>query len=107
MTPIIIYSAVFLGVAATIGALSFIMSGDKEDEVAERLSILTGGGKKGAGKGDAAQYKELLATMKNKEQTTGVERFVSKYLNLRLLFDQANVHFPIAQFLMICGGLAV
>jgi tight adherence protein B len=106
MTPIIIYAAVFLGVAATIGALSFIMSGDKEAEVEERLSVLTGA-KTGQSKADAAKYKELLATMKSTEQTGGVEKFLSRYLNLRLLFDQADVSFPIPQFLMICGGLAV
>ncbi len=105
MTPIIIYSAVFLGVAATIGALAFIMSGDREAEVEERLSLLTGG-KKGQTKGDAAQYKELLAAMKT-DQAGGLEKFVSRYLNLRLLFDQANVTFPIPNFLIICGGLAV
>jgi tight adherence protein B len=105
MTPIIIYAAVFLGVAATIGALSFIMSGDREAEVEERLSVLTGG-KKGSIKGDPNQYKELLAAMKTDEHKGGAERLISRYLNLRLLFDQADVHFPIAQFLMICGGLA-
>jgi tight adherence protein B len=104
MTPLVIYIAVFLGVAATVGALAFIMRGDREAEVAERLSVLTGG-KKGTAKGDPAQYKELLAAMKSTEQTTAVERFISKYLNLRLLFEQADVHFPIPQFLVICAGL--
>ena len=47
MSPIIIYIAVFLGVAATVGALAFIMHGDREDEVAERLSVLTGAKKPG------------------------------------------------------------
>ena len=93
MTPIIIYTAVFLGVAATIGALAFIMSGDREAEVEERLSVLTGG-KKGQLKGDAAQYKDLLAAMKTPSSKGGAEKFVSRYLNLRLLFDQADVHFP-------------
>ncbi len=104
MSPIIIYLAVFLGVAATIVALSFIMSSDKEDEVAERLSALTGGKK--ITKGDAAQYKELLAAMKSEEKSSTFEKFVTRHLNLRMLFDQADVHFPIAHFLLICGGLA-
>ena len=68
------------------------MSGDREAEVEERLSVLTGG-KKGQGKGDASQYKELLAAMKS-EQAGGVEKFVSRYLNLRLLFEQADVSLP-------------
>jgi tight adherence protein B len=105
MTPIIIYIAVFFGVAALIGALAFIASGDKEAEVEERLSALTGG-KAGKGKADSAQYKELLAAMKS-DKAGGVEKFVSRYLNLRLLFEQADVHFPIPNFLAICGGLAV
>jgi tight adherence protein B len=103
MTPIIIYTAVFLGVAATIGALSFMMSGDRDAEVEERLSVLTAG-KKSAGKADAAQYKELLAAMKA-DGTGSVEKFVSRYLNLRLLFEQANVSLTVPNFLMICGGL--
>lgn len=104
MTPIIIYSAVFLGVAALIGALAFIAHGDKEAEVEERLSALTGG-KPNKGKGDAAQYKELLAAMKS-DQQGNIEKFVSRYLNLRLLFEQANVHFPIPQFIAVVGGFA-
>ena len=103
MSPIIIYAAVFFGVAATIGALAFIMSGDREAEVEERLSALTGGKK--VLKGDPGQYKELLAAMKSEEKTSGLEKFVTRHLNLRLLFDQADVNFPIAQFLLISGGL--
>jgi tight adherence protein B len=105
MNPIVIYTAVFLGVAATIGALSFIMSGDREAEVEERLSILTGN-KKAKSKGAGSQYVELLAAMKT-DQAGGAERFVSRYLNLRLLFEQANVSLAIPNFLMICAGLAV
>lgn len=103
MTPIIIYTAVFLGVAATIGALAFIASGDREAEVEERLSVLTGG-KKGHSKAEAAQYKELLAGMRT-DNTGAVEKFVSRYLNLRLLFDQADASLAVPNFLMICGGL--
>ena len=35
--------------------------------------------------------------------TSAVERFISRYLNLRLLFEQADVALPVPQFLMICG----
>jgi tight adherence protein B len=104
MSAIVIYTAVFMGVAALVGALAFIMHGDREAEVEDRLSALTTG-KKAKGKSDAAQYKELLSTMR-KDGTSGVEKFVSRYLNLRLLFEQANVVMPVPTFLMICGGLA-
>src|SRR5262249_12530226 len=95
--------AVFLGVAATIGALSFIMSGDREAEVEERLSVLTTGKK--SAKAEATQYKDLLTAMKS-DNTGAVERFVSRYLNLRLVFEQAAVTMPVPQFLLICAGLA-
>jgi len=104
MSSIIIYSAVFLGVAALVGALAFISSGDREAEVEERLNALTGA-KKGRGKGDSTPYKELLSSMRN-ESSGAVENFVSRYLNLRLLFEQANVSLTVPHFLLICGGLA-
>jgi tight adherence protein B len=104
MSPIIIYSAVFFGVAALVGALAFLMHGDSEAEVEQRLNALTTG-KKGKGKSDAAQYKDLLTAMRG-ESAGSVEKFVSKYLNLRILFEQANVTMKVPTFLSICGGLA-
>lgn len=105
MSPIIIYSAVFFGVAALVGAIAFFMGGAKEAEVEERLSALTNI-KKGRGKADAAQYKELLSSMRD-EGAGGLEKFISRYLNLRLLFEQANVALSVPKFLAICGGLGV
>src|SRR5262245_16822845 len=107
MSPIVISIAVFCGVAALVGAVAFIMRGDKEAEVEERLSVLTsGGGKKHRSKAEAAQYQELLKSMRGEGVGT-VERFVSRYLNLRLLFEQANVSMSVANFLIICGGLGM
>jgi tight adherence protein B len=105
MSPIVISIAVFCGVAALVGAVAFIMRGDKEAEVEERLSVLTSGGKKRS-KEEAAQYQELLKSMRGEGVGT-VEKFVSRYLNLRLLFEQANVSLSVANFLIICGGLAM
>ncbi len=68
MSSIIIYSAVFFGVAALVGALAFISSGDREAEVEERLNALTGS-KKGRGKGGSIPYQELLSSMRN--ESTG------------------------------------
>jgi tight adherence protein B len=105
MSPIVISVFVFFGVAALVGALAFIMRGDKEAEVEQRLSVLTSGGKKRS-KAEAAQYQELLKTMRGEGVGT-VERFVSRYLNLRLLFEQANVSLSVANFMIICGGMAM
>jgi tight adherence protein B len=102
MSPTIIYIAVFLGVAALVGALAFISSGDREAEVEERLSALTVSKSRGK---DAAEYKELLTTMRGDAAGT-LEKFVSRYLNLRLLFEQANVSLSVPKFVAICGVLA-
>ncbi|HEX4415631.1 MAG TPA: type II secretion system F family protein [Lacipirellulaceae bacterium] len=102
MSPIIIYSAVFLGVAALVGALAFISSGDREAEVEERLSALTAS--KSQAK-DGGQYKELLTAMRADSAGT-LEKIVSRYLNLRMLFEQANVSLTVPKFLATCGALA-
>jgi tight adherence protein B len=102
MSPIIIYSAVFLGVAAFVGAMSFLMSGRREADVEQRLNMLTAGKK--SAKSEASQYKELLTAMRN-DKAGAAERFVSRYFNLRLLFEQADVAMAVPKFLIICGGL--
>jgi tight adherence protein B len=104
MSPLIISIVVFVGVSALVIGLAVIMRGDKEQEVEDRLSVLTGG-KKSRSKVDAAQYAELLATMRS-EGTSTVERLISRYLNLRLLFEQADVALSVPNFLLICAGLA-
>jgi tight adherence protein B len=104
MSPIIVSAAVFFGVAALVGALAFIMQGDREAEVEDRLSALTAG-KKGRGKVSSAEYKDLLTKMRA-DGSGGVEKFVSRYLNLRLLFEQANVTMSVPTFVTITGILA-
>lgn len=104
MSPLIISIVVFIGVSALVIGISFVMRGDKEAEVEDRLSVLTGGKKK-AKKGDAAQYAELLATMRG-EGTSSIEKLISRYMNLQLLFEQADVALPVPQFLIISAVLA-
>ena len=67
------------------------------------MTALTSGKK--SSKGDAAQYKDLLATVRG-DSAGKLEQFVSRYLNLRMLFEQADVSLDVPKFLMICGGLA-
>jgi tight adherence protein B len=103
MSPLIICITVFIGVTALIVGLSYVMRGDREAEVEDRLSVLTGGKK--SGKAGAAQYSDLLSTMRQ-DGTSAVERFISRYLNLRLLFEQANINLAVPNFLLICAALA-
>jgi tight adherence protein B len=102
MSPIIIYCAVFLGVAALVGGLAFVSSGDREAEVEERLSALTGGKSRDK---EGKPYQELLTSMRS-DSAGKIEQFVSRYLNLRLLFEQANVALSVPKFLIICAALA-
>jgi tight adherence protein B len=104
MSAIVIYATVFLGVAALVGAVAFMLHGDREAEVENRLSALTAG-KKVSGKAQAAQYQELLRAMRN-DGTGAIEKFVSRYLNLGLLFQQADVSLAVPHFLMICAAFA-
>jgi tight adherence protein B len=105
MSPLIISVVVFIGVTALVVGISFTMRGDKEQEVEDRLSVLTGGKKKKGKAADASQYAELLASMKN-DGTSAIERLISRYMNMRLLFEQADVALPVPQFLIICAVLA-
>ncbi len=106
MSPLVISIAVFIGVSALIVGIAFVMRGDKEQEVEERLSVLTGGKKKKSrSAADAAQYAELLASMRE-DGSSAIERMISRYMNLQLLFEQADVALPVPQFLIICAILA-
>jgi tight adherence protein B len=103
MSPLIVSIVVFIGVAALVVGVAFVLRGDKENEVEDRLSVLTGGKKKKTANTD--QYAELLSTMRQDGSST-IERFISKYMNLQLMFEQADVALPVPQFLIICGVLA-
>jgi tight adherence protein B len=106
MSPLVVSIVVFIGVTALVIGIAFVMRGDREAEVEDRLNVLTSGkSKKGRSKAEAAQYAELLATMRN-DGSSAIERIISRYLNLRLLFEQADVALPVPQFLVICGILA-
>jgi tight adherence protein B len=104
-TTLIVSFAVFVGVTARVVGVSYVMRGDKEAEIEDRLSVLVAGKKKKGQTADATQYAELLNSMRQ-DGTSTIERFISRYLNLRLLFEQAAVNLPVPQFLIICGVLA-
>ena len=45
MTLTLIYLSAFIGVAALVGSVAFLLRGDTSDEMTERLAQLTSGGK--------------------------------------------------------------
>lgn len=106
MSPLLISLLVFGSVTVMVIAVAMLWGGDKEAEVAERLSALTTA--KGKGKVDPkkAAQAELLA----KGWDTGagaIERAIANHLNLKLLFIQADVNFTVSKFLLACGACAL
>ncbi|MEN1682068.1 MAG: type II secretion system F family protein [Planctomycetota bacterium] len=106
MTPTIILICVFAGVSVLVYALSAMAQGDRDAEVEQRLSELTGGkGKKGRG-GESTSTSDLV--QQGFDAGAGnFEQFVAQRLNLKLMFEQADVSLNVSQFLMICVGAAV
>lgn len=102
MSVWIIYLCVFAGVAALIVGVAAVFRGDREDEVANRLSQLTTG--KDNGKSDTIASEILTASREGTQ--SAFEQVVANYLNLNLLFDQADVNMTVGKFLGIVGGAA-
>ncbi|MEM8864233.1 MAG: type II secretion system F family protein [Planctomycetota bacterium] len=103
MSPWIIYISVFAGVAALVAAMAAIFRGDRDAEVEQRLSALTGAGKKGNGKDETAN--DLLQASFD-SGAGSFEQIIAKHLNLKLMFVQADVSLTVSQFLLICVGAA-
>ena len=104
MSPLIIYIAAFVGVAALVGGVALMFRGDADEEVEERLSVLTGKSK-GDKRGHASGQELLAASI----ETGGsfLEKAVNRYLNLSLLIQQADARLTIPKFLAISGLSAV
>jgi len=102
MSVWIIYLCVFAGVAALIVGVAAVFRGDREDEVANRLSQLTTG--KDGAKSDSIASEILTASRQSTQNA--FEEVVANYLNLNLLFDQADVNMTVGKFLTIVGGAA-
>lgn len=102
MTSWIIYITVFAGVAALVAAVSMLMRGDSDAEVEQRLSMLTGKGKKST---QSEEMKSLMTAAYDRGSGS-FEQAIAKHLNLKLMFEQADVSFTVSQFLMVCVGAA-
>jgi tight adherence protein B len=103
MSAWIIYLCVFGGVAALVAGVAAVYRGDREDEVAQRLSALTSGNKDANAKDSITS--EIFNASREGTQNA-FETMVSNYLNLNLLFEQADVNMTVGKFLTIVGGAA-
>ena len=98
---VLIIGAVFIGVATLILFVAMALRDKSISQIEGRLNTLTG-----KGKGDMSSLSELSHQVAKDMNAKGaIEQFVSKYLNLSLMFEQAKVDMSVITFLSICLGL--
>ncbi|TWT37461.1 Bacterial type II secretion system protein F domain protein [Posidoniimonas corsicana] len=100
MTPWIIYASVFGGVALMVTAVAALLRGDKDAEMEDRLSVLTGQKSGGKASADANVAGDMMRV--SVEGAGLLEKSIVKYLNLKMMFEQADVSFTVSKFLMVC-----
>jgi tight adherence protein B len=101
-TTVMISVAVFIGVVAAIMAVAMLFRDKSVMQMEDRLSSLTGKNDKNDPSG-LSEVVQLLA--KDKAGKSALEALVSKWFNLNLLFQQAQVEMNVATFLGICAAL--
>src|SRR5262249_5592223 len=106
MTPIILSILAFVFVAGLVGGLGFLMTGDKESRIEDRLAQLTGA-KLAAGAKDNL-LKDSGVLTKPLDATQGaIEVFLGQFRSLGMWFDQADVTITPAKFFAISGILGI
>jgi tight adherence protein B len=99
----IILGAVFLGVVALVVGIAVFFRDQELSQMEDRLSAITGKGDKL----DPNNLNELTQLLSKDRNKGALDALLSNWVNLSLLFDQAEVQMSVASFLMISTGLAV
>lgn len=99
----IIIGAVFLGVVALVIGVAVFFRDQERSQMEDRLSAITGKGDK-LDPGNLTELTQLLSRDRGKG---ALDALLSNWVNLSLLFDQAEVQMSVASFMMISAGLAV
>lgn len=102
MSSLILPIAVFIGVACLVGGVAMLLRGRSEEVMENRLAQLTTG--KGGGAKDNLLNQGVLMSPLEGTQGALVE-FFSRFRNLSLLFEQADVNLNPAKFIGISAGL--
>jgi tight adherence protein B len=103
MSSIIIIIAAFIGVAALVGGVAIFLRGDARGGVEDRLDILTGAVAPGA-KSDGRAQSVLAEPLDNAPGM--IEEFFTRFGNIRLFIEQADVPLTPTKLFIVCGGLA-
>jgi tight adherence protein B len=106
MFELIIPVVAFVGIAALVAGVGFLLNGSKESEAEDRLAMLTGSttGKQAKA---ALLSGSVLARPLEGDARSAILARLSKMANLNLLMEQADVTIPPAQFFGISAIMAL
>jgi tight adherence protein B len=96
--------AAFVGVAALVGGVSLLFRGASATAAEDRLGELTG---KSTTRAKRAASEATVITKPLENIPGAIEEFVSRFLNLSLLLEQANFPLSPAQLMAVSGGLFI
>jgi len=106
MSPLILAVAIFLGVSTLVAAVAFLLQGGGESKAEDRLAMLTGA--KTAAGAKENLLKESGVLTQPLDATQGmITEFLTRFRNLSLLFEQADVTITPGRFCGICGIIAL
>jgi len=105
MGSILIAVVVFVGVTALVMALASFINDPPATRIEDRLDLLTGANTPAAAKESLLKQGGIL--MQPLDAVPGLtERFLRRFGNISLLFEQANVSMSVPKFAVISGVLA-
>ncbi len=105
MSLLLVTIAVFIGVTALVGSVAFLLQGDSSAKVEDRLDLLTGA-KSQASQVNLAKQSSVLA--QPLDAIPGfAERWINKFTNVNVLFEQADTSLTVSRMLAIMGFLGL
>jgi tight adherence protein B len=104
MSPLLISLAAFVGVTALVAGVAFMLRGNKDSDVEDRLAMLTGGTASSKAKG--AMKQSVLARPLESTQNVLME-YLARLGNVQLLLEQADSALSSTNFVLVCGGMAL
>ena len=106
MTPLIIGIAAFIGVAALVGGVAFMLRGQPANRLEDRLDLLTGANAPAESKDKLLKQGGVL--MEPLDSRPGfVETWMNRFGNFHLLFQQADTSLTLSRLVLICVMIGI
>ena len=106
LSPLIIALVAFIGVAALVGGLVTILRDQPSNKIEDRLDLLTGSNTSAAAREGLMKPGSVLAEPLD-DRPGLFERFLARFGNISLLFEQADTSLTVAKLLLISVVMAV